>query len=158
MAMATRIMGIAACNKRWLLAGLLVSLHAVFASPASEAQVRRYEPSRPTVSPYLNLFRNEGFDNRSLPNYHALVRPLQQQYDTNQRQQRLLQQQSRALGQLNANVQSIEEREAAGQLVAPTGTGSWFGNPGTRSTFQNTSRFYSRSGTAARGGQRRPGR
>ncbi len=153
--MATRVIELMGRNKSWLLAGLLVSLHAAFAPSASEAQVRRYEPSRPTVSPYLNLFRNDGFDNQVLPNYHSLVRPLQQQYDTNQRQQRALQQQNRSLRQLNTNLQSIEERQAAGQLVAPTGKGSWFANPGTRSTFQNTSRFYSQSGTAARGRPRR---
>ena len=156
--MATRVVKVAAQNKSWLLAGLLVILHAVFASPASEAQVRRYEPSRPTVSPYLNLFRNEGFDNQFLPNYHSLVRPLQQQYDTNQRQQRALQQQNRAIRQLDMNIQSMEERPAAGQLVAPTGKGSWFGVPGTRSTFLNTSRFYSQSGTGARATPRGPAR
>jgi hypothetical protein len=98
--MATRVIGMGRHGRAWLLAALAVSLHVAFASPASEAQVRRYEPSRPTVSPYLNLFRNDDFDNRFVPNYHTLVRPLQQQYDTNQRQQRLLQQQNRSLQQL----------------------------------------------------------
>jgi TolA-binding protein len=138
-------------EKRLLLALLVVGLHALQTAPASMAQVRRYEPGRPTVSPYLNLFRNDGFDNRALPNYHSLVRPLQQQHDTNQMQQRLLQQQRQTLRQLDSNIQDIERRATTGQLVAPTGQGSWFGRPSRRSGYLNTSRFYSQSGTGAAG-------
>jgi hypothetical protein len=138
----------------WLLAVLVVCLHTLATSPASVAQVRRYEPNRPTVSPYLNLFRNDGFDNRALPNYQALVRPLQLQYQTNQEQQRLLQQQSRALNRLDTNIQDFEQRAATGQLVAPTGKSSWFARPSRRSTYLNTSRFYSQAGSQP-GTQRR---
>jgi hypothetical protein len=51
--------------------------------------------------------------------------------------------------QLQTGVQDIEQRQAEGPLVAPTGHSSWFGNPGTRSSFLNTSRYYSQSGTVA---------
>ena len=126
-----------------LLAG--ISLFSI--GRAGDAQVRRYEPSTPTVSPYLNLFRDD-VDNRSrLPNYYLYVRPLEQQYRANQQQRVQLQQQKREIGQLQANVEELDRRQAEGPLVSPTGTGSWFGRPGTRSTFLNTSRYYSQSGT-----------
>ena len=141
-------------KKSWLLAALVLSLHVLGAATSGMAQVRRYEPDRPTVSPYLNLFRNDGFNNRALPNYHSLVRPLQQQYQTNQTQQRLLLQQNQALRQLNSNVQDVEQRAAAGQLVAPTGKGAWFARPSRRAQFLNTSRYYSQSGTAGTGAGR----
>jgi hypothetical protein len=129
----------------------VISLHALGAASTGMAQVRRYEPNRPTVSPYLNLFRNDGFNNRALPNYHSLVRPLQRQYETNQAQQRLLVQQSRTLQQLNTNLENFEQRAVTGQLVAPTGQGAWFLRPSRRSQYLNTSRFYSQSGTAGIG-------
>jgi len=112
----------------------------------ADAQVLRYEPSTPTVSPYLNLFRND-FDKGSLPNYFLYVRPLEQQNRVNQQQRQLLQRQNQEIGQLQANVEQLDRRQAEGPLIAPTGSGSWFGRPGTRSTFLNTSRYYSQSGT-----------
>jgi hypothetical protein len=132
-----------------LVIGLFVGTLAVNAANASWAQVQRYEPSRPTVSPYLNLFR-ENDENPFLPNYHSLVRPLQQQYRINQQQQQILRQQSQALGQLQLSVQQFERREAQGPLVAPTGNASWFARPSSRSTFLNTSRYYSQSGNLRR--------
>jgi hypothetical protein len=125
------------------VAGFLV-LHA---ATDSMGQVRRYEPSRPTVSPYINLFRE---DLRSpLPNYYTFVRPLQQQYQINQTQQRMLMNQNQAIGQLQSNVQDIERRQIQGPLVAPTGKGSWF-SQGGRSRFRNTSTYYSRGPVGAR--------
>ena len=55
-------------------------LTAVFAaSPAAQAQFRfNHGPSRPTFSPYINLFRNQGGVNsgsNTLLNYYGLVRP-----------------------------------------------------------------------------------
>jgi hypothetical protein len=52
----------------------------IASSEPAEAQARRYRPSRPTVSPYLNLLRP---DVGPLPNYHALVRPQLEQQITN---------------------------------------------------------------------------
>ncbi len=134
-------------NKSWLLAAIVIGVHTFGAASASNAQVRRYEPNRPTVSPYLNLFRND-FNNGPLPNYQALVRPLQQQYETNQVQQRVLLQQNQALRQLNTNIEDVERRAATGRLVAPTGRGAWFRRPARSAGYLNTSRFYSQSGTA----------
>ena len=130
-------------------AGLLAAMLVFHDAGAAMAQVRRYEPSRPTVSPYLNLFRRE--NNPYLPNYHSFVRPLQQQHQANQLQQQALQQQSRALQQLQSQVQQVEQGRATGPLVAPTGKGSWFLQQGSRSTFLNTSRFYSQSGASRTG-------
>jgi hypothetical protein len=142
-------------KKSWLLAAIVIGVHTLGAASASNAQVRRYEPNRPTVSPYLNLFRND-FNNGPLPNYQALVRPLQQQYETNQIQQRLLLQQNQAIRQLNTNLDAVERRAATGRLVAPTGRGAWFRRPSRRATYLNTSRFYSQSGTPGIGSNAGP--
>jgi hypothetical protein len=132
----------------WVWVTALASLFWVHATSDSVAQQRRYEPSRPTVSPYLQLFRDDDRRNNALPNYYNYVRPLQQQYQVNQTQQRLLQQQNQAIGQLQLNLQAVDRQLSSGQLVAPTGKGSWFNRPSSNSGFLNTSRFYSQSGTA----------
>ena len=63
--------------KTWLFVGTLAGIGSLVGATASEAQYqRRFEPSRPTISPYLNLFR---FNDSNVPNYQSLVRPLQQQ-------------------------------------------------------------------------------
>jgi len=76
-----------------------------------QAQTPRYQPARPTISPYLNLFRgNTG----PLPNYYSLVRPQLYQQDFNQRQLTSQQQQNSAIGALQ-----VESR----QLGTTTQTG-----------------------------------
>jgi hypothetical protein len=50
----------------------------------------------PTVSPYLNLYREEN-DSESAPNYFAFVRPQLEQVEANRAQQAQLQQLSRQL-------------------------------------------------------------
>jgi hypothetical protein len=131
----------------WQLGILAVSyLLTASASTDSLAQQRRYEPSRPTVSPYLQLFRDDNRRNNAVPNYYTFVRPMLQQYQVNQAQQRLLLQQSQEIGRLQTNVQALEQQQAQGLLIAPTGKGSWFNRPSTRSSYLNTSRYYSKSG------------
>jgi hypothetical protein len=125
----------------WLLAGFVTGFFFL-GSTASEAQVRRYEPSRPTVSPYLNLFRER---TGVVPNYYTLVRPLQDQYHVNQLQQQYMRQQNQVIQQLQSEVYGLQ-RNPASPMVAPTGKGSWFGQASTRNSFMNTSRFYSQSG------------
>jgi hypothetical protein len=51
----------------------------------------------PTISPYLNLFREE--DNRAAPNYYTFVRPLQDQADSVRMQQLQMQQLQRQVQQ-----------------------------------------------------------
>lgn len=140
--------------KSWLAVSITagVVLLGGVTDSTSQAQ-QRYEPSRPTISPYMNLFQNNnnngnGQFNRALPNYYSLVRPLQQQYQTNQIQQQLIQQQNHTIGQLQSNVQLLQRQQQAGQPVL-TGHGSWFDNSGTRTKFLDTSRYYSRAGTGA---------
>jgi hypothetical protein len=93
-------------------------------APAGPPPAGRYQPSRPTVSPYLNLLRrNTG----PLPNYYSLVRPQLQQLETNQRQQVLNTQQQGELRNLDRRLQITESP------VASTGA---------RSVFRNYSNFY----------------
>jgi hypothetical protein len=86
------------------------------AAPRSP-RASRYQPNRPTVSPYLNLFRRDG---SPTTNYHTLVRPQLRQQDFNRRQEAT----SRQLEQ------SVEQtqRQLSVPLVAPTGTGARHGD------------------------------
>jgi hypothetical protein len=105
---------------------------------------RRYEPSRPTVSPYLNLFR---FNNSIIPNYQSLVRPEQESLRFQQRQQLYNRQQSLDVNQLRSNLNTLQQPAVATELVAPTGHGAWFNRQGGAS-YLNTSRYYSQSGVS----------
>lgn len=99
----------------------------------SEAQVRRYQPQTPTVSPYLNLTRrNVG----GLPNYYALVRPQIQQRQFNLQQRALNIRQQGEITRLESEVQRKLDPATA------TGTGSWFMVPGNQTSFLNTSRYF----------------
>ncbi len=96
------------------LSGTVIVL-ALLGGSASFAQgVRRYEPSRPTISPYLNLFRN---NTGPLPNYYSLVRPQLQQQAFNQQQ--VAQQ-----AQQNSALKSLQTQTAP--ALTPTGKGSGF--------------------------------
>lgn len=53
--------------------------------------------SGPTISPYLNLFRDES--QNAAPNYYAFVRPQQEQYEAARAQQAQLQQLQRQVQQ-----------------------------------------------------------
>jgi hypothetical protein len=127
---------------------LIAAVAVLSAASASFGQVRRYQPSRPTISPYLQLFRDRD-RNPYLPNYHAFVRPMQRQYETNQFQQQQLLQQRQAIGQLQSQVQQFQQGQFTGPLVAPTGKGAGFMRPSSRNAFMNTSRYYSQQGGAA---------
>jgi hypothetical protein len=81
----------------------------------------RFEPSRPTISPYLNLLRR---DVGPLPNYYSLVRPQLQQNDFNQRQIAINREQRTAI---RANAQQIQEVQSG---AASTGTASVYRNYG----------------------------
>jgi hypothetical protein len=77
---------------------------AALSAAESHAQTPRYQPSRPTVSPYLNLFRN---NTGPLPNYYSLVRPQLYQQDFNQRQTQMTNQQGAAIGALQTTTQKL---------------------------------------------------
>jgi hypothetical protein len=96
-------------------------------------QVQRYQPRTSTVSPYLNLTRlNPG----GLPNYYAFVRPQQQQQAYNNTEATLRRQQSLQLDRLDNRI------DAPTTGLAPTGTASWYMNPGRTTGFLNTGRYY----------------
>jgi hypothetical protein len=80
---------------------------------------QRYSPSRPTVSPYLNLLRR---DNGPVPNYHTLVRPEFQQLANNQQQQVQINTQQGNLANLHDQLQIKEPG------VRSTGTASVYGD------------------------------
>ncbi len=97
------------------------------------AQVRRYQPHRPTTSPYLQLTRrNTG----ALPNYHALVRPAQRQQAINQREQASRKQHAGAIQRLQNSVQLGLHPASA------TGKRSGFQVPSSRSGFGTSGRYF----------------
>jgi hypothetical protein len=98
------------------------------------SQVPRYAPSSPTVSPFVNL---TGRDGSAASNYFGIIRPLERQQSLNAQQERQARAQSMEIEQL------IREQEAAFDQprVRPTGTGSWFQQPG---------HFYNQWGSAGR--------
>lgn len=89
---------------------------------AGAQDIPRYTPKRPTVSPYLNLLRD---DTGPLPNYYGLVRPqLNQQAFDNQV--------SRDSRSQTLSIQKLATISGANS-TGPTGTGS---------VFKNLSHFY----------------
>ncbi|QDU89361.1 hypothetical protein Pla175_27500 [Pirellulimonas nuda] len=107
-------------------------------------QSPRYTPATPTLSPYLGLLSNQG---GALPNYFALVRPLQKQQAINRDQTLALQRQE---------VQIERTRQEFGQLeVRPTGTAAWFNNPPQSGGFQNRSHYFGQWDSRANVGRRR---
>jgi hypothetical protein len=120
-------------RRRLLLSAGAVAAVSLACLPTCVAQVRRYEPNTPTLSPYLGLTL---FNNGGVPNYYAFVRPRQQQRSFNLQQQALAQRQAGEIQQLDYDVQR-------GIVpVAQTGTGSWFFTPGARTTYLDTSQYY----------------
>lgn len=136
----------AICKPSSLIA-LLASVLVLALAPTAEAQYRqrRYQPSRPTVSPYLNLFR---INNNVIPNYQSLVRPEQEALRFRQEQLQLDQQRQRELSQLQSNVNRLEQAPLTTPLVAPTGKGSWFNVQGG-SQFGDTRGYFSKAGSGA---------
>jgi hypothetical protein len=83
--------------------------------------------ARPTISPYLNLFRQGGSFTQ---NYFGLVRP-QQQYNQNiqqlqQQQNQLSQNLSATQAQVNANTQAVSSLLPTGQPVGFLTHGRYF--------------------------------
>jgi hypothetical protein len=80
--------------------------------------------SGPTVSPYLNLFRDETERSESVPTYYSFVRPQLEQQATSQHQQR--------------EIQSLQRQMQSGQRIrTSTAPGA-----GTQSRFMDTAQFY----------------
>jgi len=80
--------------------------------------------SGPTVSPYLNLFRDERTTSEAVPSYYTFVRPQLEQQAANQRQQRDIQQLQRQL----------QSRQQYRTTVVP--------GAGTQARYFDTAQFY----------------
>jgi hypothetical protein len=116
-----------------LLVAVLLSSLGFGTEGACLAQVRRYQPRRPTTSPYLQLTRrNTG----ALPNYHALVRPAQRQQAINQQAQASRRQQAGAIQRLQNSVQ------LGLQPAGATGKRGGFQVPSSRSAFGTSGRYF----------------
>jgi len=110
----------------------VVAVVAMLCSPAMAQP--RYTPSRPTFSPWLNLYqRNTGV----LDNYHTYVRPQVELERTLRQQDLALSRQSAAL----RNIQGQLNRERPAQ-AGPTGV---------HSTFMNYSHYYPGASTGGLG-------
>ena len=83
----------------------------------------------PTVSPYLNLYRNEE-DNEAAPNYFAFVRPQIDQLEENRMQQRAIQ-------HLRGQVQAVSSTIATPAYQSPGLPGT-----GTPARYMDTAQFY----------------
>ena len=114
-------------RKTLVCIGLGIAL-AAGSRGSSGQDIPRYSPQRPTISPYLNLMRD---DNGSLPNYYSLVRPQLFQQSFDNRVLKTARAQERAVQKLS----DVANTETTG----PTGTGSTFGN---LSHFRDRSHFY----------------
>ncbi|QDU55058.1 hypothetical protein [Aeoliella mucimassa] len=119
--------------KSVLLAFTLMACSVLAAN--AQAQVPRYQPTRPTTSPYLNLLRPEG----AIPNYYSLVRPMQRQ---NQMQSQLrsdFQKFGQQQGMIN---RTLEKRLSQPEFIRPTGSAGWYMEEGTVPPYQNTGYYY----------------
>jgi hypothetical protein len=83
----------------------------------------------PTISPYLNLYREED-NTQGAPNYHTFVRPYQDQIETNRLQQREIQ---RLRGQLQGISTTIATPQYGDAALPATGI---------RSRYMDTAQFY----------------
>jgi hypothetical protein len=93
-------------------------------SPGRSAKPFQSVSSSPTVSPYMNLFR-EDFDGSSDINYQTLVRPQFQQMQQNQQFQRDLMEQNYKVQKISA--QTAFQNPAGSESVYPTGHQTAFG-------------------------------
>ncbi|MCO6047748.1 hypothetical protein NG895_27915 [Aeoliella sp. ICT_H6.2] len=109
----------------------MVGLALFLSANCSAQNIPRYTPSRPTLSPYLGLLRN---NNSAIPNYFAFVRPLERQQQINQQSALTLRKQSLEIERTQEEFNQIE--------VGATGKGAWFYNFGTRNQFNQRSHFY----------------
>jgi len=84
---------------------------------------RQYFPSRPPVSPLINLSRGRGFGFDPAISYYTYILPARQQQAFNR-------QQSAAIGQLQQQVQQVGTPIYSGgpgqPVIRPTGTNAWF--------------------------------
>ena len=117
-------------SKTAIVICLAILWGSLAANRCQAQELKRYQPSRPTVSPYLNLNR---FNASGVPNYYTLVRPFNNQRQINLQTQRLQRQQAAA-------IRGIQRTQVSPEAV--TGTGSRFLTSGSTAGYQNTLQFY----------------
>ena len=110
-------------GRPWLLGLAILVVCSVVNSECLAQRSSRYEPSSPTVSPYLNLLRR---DSGGVPNYYSFIRPQQRQQTANSRQQIVNQQIGRALERQQDELLQFGDQMQS--QIAPTGAGSVFLN------------------------------
>lgn len=118
---------------KMLLLAACVSGLSLGRSELCSAQVARYQPRNPTISPYLNLTR---FDNGGIPNYYSLVRPQLNQQRFNSQAQRVANFQEQQINTLQSEVSPGRATPVI------TGGGSWFMKPGTQARYLDSSRYF----------------
>ena len=101
---------------RWALSQMPVRPTSVGQAPVQSGRVAS-KPfntvvNSPTISPYLNLYRDEGVE--GVPNYYAFVRPQQQQIQANQRQTSQLQRLERNVRQATYMAPRYTPSQSAG--------------------------------------------
>ena len=122
---------------RWTL---VVLAGCVLLLPTGTVQAQRPLPiqDRPTLSPWLNLYRR---DPGPVGSYLSYVRPEQRLLSTLSRQRTGLARQEAALSRLQSELSQVGPETT----IAPTGTGA---------TFMNYSRYFDTRGSSAAGGSR----
>ena len=117
---------------RWLFAALALAM--MFGSSASAQTGGRrpsgytpYQPSKPLVSPYFDLFRQ---DNAPLPNYQFFFRRNQNLRSTLDRKDQQLQQLQSGQEQLRAGQREIQSNLRQLRGAPATGVGATFGTHG----------------------------
>ncbi len=96
------------------------------ALPAKSKPFQGFE-SGPTVSPYLNLYRNED-DGESAPNYYAFVRPQVEQTEANRNQQ--------------IELQKLQRQLQSTTVVTPRYRGAVPSTTGAAARFMDTAQFF----------------
>lgn len=133
---------------------LLIAVLLIVGLGATDSFAQRRLPSRPSISPYVNLFNNT---TGGVNNYFQFVRPLQQQARINQRQ---FNQTARLQRQL------LQPQVGGAQVIGPNAlpaTGllrpgtQGVGVPTQAATFFDYSHFYSIPRTQGGAGNRRRG-
>ena len=106
------------------LLGCFVSLAPAHAQVSNRTFVDNYILSRPTVSPYLNLVRRDGFG--GVTNYQTLVRPQLEQRELARIQQAEISRVRQQLAVQQRSIESVQQQRA--QRVFSTGHPTRFMN------------------------------
>ena len=112
--------------------GTLIVVLASTAASDGQQPYGPYQP-RPTLSPWLNMFRR---DTGPLDNYHTFVQPRFQAQQAFQTQQGAIEQQQFNIDSLGHDVTQLEAQRHA--QIHPTGTAS---------TYMNYSHYYGAQGS-----------